>query len=187
MAETTKAQNLTVRKTTISHERLCAMLSYDSLTGVLAWRVRPNRRILACSPAGTKDSRGYIDIIIDGEKYRAHRLAWFIFTGNWPGDFIDHKNGDRSDNRWSNLRECSQSENLLNRGPPSNNSSGFKGVVWNKRDRKWIAKASLRGVYKYLGCYDDPVAAHEAYNKFALANHGEFAFHGRLTDIGQNS
>lgn len=89
------------------------------------------------------------------------------------GEVVDHINGDRLDNRKENLRVCSQSENLCNRGKQSNNRSGFKGVYLHAPGR-WRARIMFKGKLKELGLFDSPSDAHKAYVAAARALHGEF-------------
>lgn len=91
----------------------------------------------------------------------------------------DHINGDSLDNRRVNLRICTSSENHMNRGKNHRNTSGFKGVSFHKKNKKWIARISIHGKYKHLGIYSTPNLAYEAYCDACLAHHGEFANIGK--------
>lgn len=88
---------------------------------------------------------------------------------------LDHVNGNKLDNRRSNLRFATNSQNGMNRGMPSNNTSGFKGVTRHKRTGKWQASINFNGMFRYLGLYANPEDAHAAYCAAALKYHGEFA------------
>ena len=113
---------------------------------------------------------------IDGRRYLAHRLAWFYVYGEWPRKGLDHINRDRLDNRIANLREADHAQNVQNRGPMSNNKSGFKGVFFNPRHTQpWQAQITARGQYFNLGRYATAEEAHEAYKEAAARLHGEFA------------
>lgn len=91
---------------------------------------------------------------------------------------VDHINGDGLDNRRSNLRICSKSENLRNRGKPASNTSGYKGVAWSKAAGKWQAYITVEGKRKHLGLFETPEAGHAAYCEAATKLHGEFANFG---------
>lgn len=88
----------------------------------------------------------------------------------------DHVNGDGLDNRRSNLRDATTAENGRNRRRQSNNASGFKGVFWNKADRKWRASIGVTdGKRQHLGCFSTPEAAAQAYDEAAREMYGEYA------------
>lgn len=87
---------------------------------------------------------------------------------------VDHIDGNGLNNRRSNLRAATVAENAHNRKKPANNSSGYKGVHWRKRECKWIARIMVQGVRMYLGHFDDPRSAHEAYCEASKHLHGEF-------------
>ena len=91
------------------------------------------------------------------------------------GKIVDHKNQDRLDNRRSNLRICTQGENLRNRGNQTNNTSGYKGVSYMKREDKWRAYLKYEGQMYWLGSYKDKKDAAKAYNEKAVEFFGEFA------------
>lgn len=157
---------------TLVHE----LLSYEPETGSFTWNIQRRGKKPADGFAGSVNKiSGYRVINIDRTEYKAHRLAWLYMTGKWPVEFIDHKNGDRSDNRWCNLREATHSQNMRNRGVLPTNTSGLKGVVWHKRQKKWCAQSKLNGKNIYLGSFDCPAAAHFAYVVWADIHHGEFA------------
>ncbi len=92
----------------------------------------------------------------------------------------DHINRDTLDNRLVNLRVCNESENQHNTGKPKHNTSGYKGVYWHIRSKKWIAKIKLKKKSIHIGCFDDIGNAVMAYNKVALELHGEFAYLNEL-------
>jgi len=87
----------------------------------------------------------------------------------------DHINGDGLDNRRVNLRIATTSQNQMNRGAPATNTSGFKGVAWYERDKKWRAQITNNGSRWWLGDFDTPEAAHSAYVAASELLHGEFA------------
>jgi len=108
--------------------------------------------------------QGYINFKYKGKKYLAHRIAWFIHTGKWPKNEIDHINGNRSDNRIANLRDVDRRTNVHNqRNPQKGNKSGFLGVFWNKQRNNWVAKICSHKKTKFLGGYATAYEAHLAY------------------------
>jgi len=90
-------------------------------------------------------------------------------------DLIDHIDGDGLNNSRANIRLADHSQNQMNIGLPSNNTSGFKGVYWQEAAGKWRAQIGCRGKLHYLGLYDDPSEAHDAYCVAADNLHGEFS------------
>lgn len=101
-----------------------------------------------------------------------HRL---ILGVREPKIECDHINGDGLNNQKYNLRLCDKSGNGCNRGANKNNTSGFKGVVWDNSANKWRARIGLHRKVKHLGLFDTPEEAHAAYCKAAHELHGEFA------------
>jgi hypothetical protein len=89
--------------------------------------------------------------------------------------WIDHKNGDIFDNRKENLRKCTCSENNKNKCIFINNTSGYKGVSWEKRMDKWLASITVNYKQMNLGYFTDIIEAALAYNEAAIKYHGEFA------------
>lgn len=155
-------------------ERLRSLLSYDPQTGVFT-RLRGVRGFAAGTEAGTfHKNSGYVHLTVDGKKYRAHRLAWFYVHGEWPEE-IDHANGVRSDNRLTNLREATRSQNNANMAPRIDNASGSKGVSWDGRTKSWRSYITQDGRQKHLGRFGDKGAAIAAYRKAAGFAFGEFA------------
>lgn len=164
-----------------------AILHYDPETGVFTWRERPREHFkthnafatwntrFSGSVAGTQRSNGYLIISISGRRFYAHRIASLYMTGEWPEADIDHINGDRADNRFANLREATRSQNNFNAGPQKNNTSGRKGVCWNKRASKWQASIKKNNIQIYLGVFGSIDAAASAYEQAAKELHGEFA------------
>lgn len=159
----------------ITAERLRELFRYDPTTGVFV-RLKSRGAAKGGAPSGCLSPIGYLQIRIDGKLYYAHRLAWLYVHGVWPADMIDHADGRKINNRIANLREATNQQNLRNMARlRSDNTSGFKGVYWDKRRETWIAATSVNGKFKWLGSHPTREAAHEAYMVFAKAQYGEFA------------
>lgn len=159
----------------LTQERLKALLHYDPEAGLFTRLVsRSGPKSKAGDVAGCDNGQGYIRIYVDGKPYKAHRLAWFYMTGEWV-DEVDHRNTVRSDNRWANLREATRGQNRTNCAAYRNNTSGHKGVSLYRRTGKWTAQIQKRGQKHFLGYFDTPEAAHEAYAKAANDLFGQFA------------
>jgi hypothetical protein len=164
-----------IRASGITQEKLKQIISYDPSTGHFTWLVRRSWRVLPGMRAGTINSSGHRQINIGKCLVLAHRLAWFYMTGKIPNGEIDHKNRNRDDNRWDNIRESTRSTNCANKEKPATNTSGFKGVSLHKRTGKWQATVKVNGKVKYIGMFADKVEAAAAYAKAANEAFGEFA------------
>lgn len=162
-----------IQRDQLTAEELRKHLSYDPATGIFRWLTqRPKIQIGAI--AGTLQ-REYWMIHFSGVDYHAQRLAWLHMTGEWPRGDVDHENLDKLDNRWTNLREASRSQNCANVGLLSTNTSGFKGVSFSKVAQKWHAYIKVEGRRVHLGLHETREAAGEAYDRAAIAAFGEFA------------
>lgn len=106
------------------------------------------------------NNRGYYWVRLLGWMYLVHRLAWLYQTGNHPNGEIDHVNGDRKDNRWSNLRDVSPFDNARNQGERKDNTSGCRGV--GRKGKRWHARISQNGTRFSLGTFDTKEEAIEA-------------------------
>jgi len=95
--------------------------------------------------------------------------------GNPVGKLIDHKDENGLNNQKYNLRVCTRSQNQMNRGKTKNNTSGYKGVSWHRRIKKWGAHIRANNKLKHLGYFDNKNDAAKAYNEAATEYHGEFA------------
>lgn len=110
-----------------------------------------------------------------GGKAYAVMMHNAVFGPVAPGNRVDHRSVDSLDNRRFNLREATHAQNMCNSGKRSNNTSGYKGVTWSKQHRKWLAQIRLNRINHFLGLFDDPKLAHQAYCEAAKRLHGEFA------------
>jgi hypothetical protein len=147
----------------LTQERLKELLDYDPETGVFTRKVRTTSKIHVGDAAGGLDSKGYLLIRVDGKRYIAHRLAWLYIHGCWPDKDLDHINRIKTDNRIGNLREVTKAQNQWNTSSYKNNTSGYPGVSWHRKDKKWRARISIHGKYMFLGNYATPEAAYVAY------------------------
>lgn len=172
-------------KLTVEYVR--SIIQYDPETGLFRWRARSLayfKTKRACSTwntryvgtiAGAVRRNGYRQINICGAIYFEHRLAFLIMTGEWPPKDIDHKNLNKADNRWDNLRAATRSQNLGNMAAHRDNTSGVKGVNWSCRQNKWIARIQVKGNRVFLGGFDNIADAAEAYKKAAFQGFGGYA------------
>lgn len=165
----------------ITHDLVKQRFDYSPDTGEFRYRDNFSAKARKGKVAGNKPgSDAYLYIGIGYKRYAAHRLAWLYMTGAWPVGEIDHVNGDTSDNRFSNLRDVTPSQNQFNQRIPKNNTSGVKGLHWLKRKNKWRASvASTRqGFNGYLGVYSSKEDAIKAIKLGRKLLHGEFSNDG---------
>lgn len=145
----------------INHIRLVELLSYSAETGEFHWRVSRTGTAKAGSIAGRVGSRGYRHISLDGRRYAAHRLAWFLTQREWPAEEIDHINGSRDDNRISNLRSVSRAANMRNKGRYRRGSNPRVGVRMGK-DGAWHAYIGRAGHLGSFATLNEAVAVRAA-------------------------
>jgi hypothetical protein len=166
------------RKALPAQDVLLQLLNYDPETGALTWRERPDHPAFttrwAGKPAFTALERGYKQGRIFMELHYAHRIIWRMVTGEIAHD-VDHINGVRSDNRWSNLRSVSRAENLRNRRLSCQNTSGTHGVY--ARSWGWQAYIRADGKTKCLGSFKTKEEAVEA-RRAANEKYGYHQNHG---------
>lgn len=154
-------------------DRLKQLLSYSPTTGQWIW-LRAHRKIKPGDRAGAKDA-GYWRIKVDGKSYKASRLACFYMTGEWPPGDVDHKNLDRGDDRWENIRPATRSQNRANTRPEVRNTSGYKGVSFSKQHKKWRVNLKKDGRTIFIGLFSTKEEGACAYATAAKAHFGAFA------------
>lgn len=148
----------------LTQERLKEILNYNPDTGIFTWLVSTGRRVKVGEIAGSFNANGYWKIQICGKKYGAHRLAWLYMTGLFPNDKADHINGDKSDNRFLNIRPVTQAQNNQNKTCIyKSNTTGLRGVSFNKDNSKYSAIIGIDGKTKFIGYFKNPIDAHQAY------------------------
>lgn len=127
--------------------------------GELFWKVNVGKRIKAGDVAGCLNDKGYVTVCVGGKTYLGHRIVWMLHNGYFPENHIDHINRNRGDNRIENLREVSRTCNMRNSGMRTDNTSGVKGVCWNKKTCKWVAIIKVGGKQFTLGYHEDLLEA----------------------------
>lgn len=154
-------------------ENLRALYAYEPESGSITSRVRfhnwPSGRIM-----GTKMKNGYILCSVFSRRILAHDLAWLLYTGKVPS-MLDHINGVRSDNRWVNLRQVTESQNCMNSGLNRRNKSGVKGVAFYKAYQKWTAELVALNKKYFLGYFENKEDAIAARKDAEGKYHGDYA------------
>jgi hypothetical protein len=151
-----------------------SILAYSPEAGVFIRKVTLSPRFPIGTVAGYKSKDGYWNLTILGKHYRSHRIAWLYVHGEWPKYEIDHKDGNPDNNRLSNLREATRIQNTQNVKIHCDNRSGFKGVRWHPKTKKWQARIYTKGKTTYLGYFHSAEEGSDAYNKKAAELFGEF-------------
>ena len=157
---------------------------FEYVDGNLYRKTSPSRNVKIGDLAGCVNNHGYREIRISYKPYKAHRLIFLYHHGYLP-KYLDHIDGNRSNNDISNIREATKNQNGMNQkkqishnGKPL--SSIYKGVDWYKRYKKWRARIEISRKSKLLGYFTSERAAAQAYNCAAINHFGEFA---KLNDI----
>ena len=165
----------TSRVDDITHAEVLNRFEYNPDTGSLLHKNPPyNQLRRRGQQAGFIDHQGYRMIKIEDMKYVSGRLVWFYMTGEWP-DEIDHRNLNRSDDRWENLRESTRSQNCANKGRFfKTNKFGFRGIKQHSSGTFYAVVCSNQIEYRSTSVGTPELAA-LAYDMLAKKYHGEFA------------
>lgn len=143
--------------------------------GKLFWKISPRPQTKIGDAAGCLDNRGYLVVGWKGKSYRVHRIVYEMAHGTISDSHqVDHVNGLKTDSRVDNLRLATQSQNNWNSCKPKNNTSGLKGVCWNKHAQKWAAQIKIFGKKKFLGYFATKEDAYQARLEAEKFYHGEF-------------
>jgi hypothetical protein len=166
-----------------SQDALLACFDYDPMTGVLRWRrrdpIKQGMKIAngkcAGKAAGYVREGKYIAVMLDDVTYYAHRIIWKMVTGNDPPDWIDHEDGDGTNNRWLNMRAATHAQNMWNTSIFRNNTSGYRGVSFIKSHGKFRAAIGIGGKKKHIGYFNTAAEAHLAVAEAIFKTRGDFA------------
>lgn len=155
---------------------LKSILNYNKKTGIFIWKKPFGYKMKQGDTAGS-NSHGYIGIRISKKLYSAHRLAWIYVYGKSPKYDIDHINGNKKDNRISNLRDITHLENSYNTLKPHKNSKhGIVGITWDKN--KWLVRIRTKLGRLTIGRYVKKEDAGNAYLEAKRKYHLTKCFNG---------
>lgn len=148
-------------------------------SGVLIWKNRgPKGKKTNGKPAGYINTKGYVLVWIGNSGYTAHRIVFAMSHGHWPKGHVDHIDGDKANNRPSNLRDVTPQVNMFNRNLKGSGACGLLGVTFNKRLGKFASQINISGKHIHLGYFKCPNEAHEAYLKAKAYFHKERVIDG---------
>lgn len=171
MADQSKAQP----RADVTAEFIRSIVHYDPDTGIFTRIKKMRADDVIGKVLGTITKNGYIHICIKNRLYLAQRLAWFYMTREWPVALVDHKDTDKTNNRWKNLRAATKTENGQNSRKSRRNPAGLKGAQWFKRTQQWRSRIVVNGRELSLGYFATAEEAHAAYKEAAQKHFGEFA------------
>ncbi len=162
----------------LTQEQAKQLFSYDPEEGILRWRKRPSGRNTSLIAGYLKENPSkpsYWVVMVNYKNYKVHQIIWVYMTGKWPDKLVDHRDLDGTNNRWSNLRLGTNSQNMMNGSIRKDNTTGAKGVSWDRRKERFRARINVGGKEIWLGYFDTVDAAKVAREVAAKQHHGEFA------------
>jgi len=146
----------------LTQQEIHYFIDYDPTTGICRWKNPLSPRVHKGDIIGCANKSGHLRIVLNNQHYLLHRIIWLYYYGVFPTYNLDHINQNPSDNRIDNLREATKQCNARNCPNPKNNTSGVKGVVWNKANNNWRVGMHVNWKHINLGSYkvfDDAVCA----------------------------
>ena len=160
---------------TIPVSMLRQIFNCDPVIGVVYWKIA-RKNVMAGDIAGHLcKSTGYEKITFNRRGFKSHRVIWALVHGEWPELEVDHINGDRSDNKISNLRLASHVENIRNMKTRKNKKCVLKGVTpYKNQTNKFVAQIRIDGKQQKLGVFSTEQEAHNAYCDVAAKFFGRF-------------
>lgn len=151
--------------TVLTQDQLKQALDYDPATGVFRWKAPQSRRVHVGDQAGVVALNGRRYINLRGGKYLAHHLAWLYVYGVWPSEYVRHRDENHDNNAIANLYEATAAATVRGTKALSTNSSGFRGVSFDKSKGKWQATITRNYRQMHLGYFETPEAAAAVYQE----------------------
>ncbi len=161
------------REKLLTADQVRSVLLYDPNTGEFRWKVNVGAGGRAGALTGCPDRLGYLRIRFRGFCWYSNRLAWLIMTGEWPEYEVDHKDLNKANNKWNNLRHTTHNQNTYNQIPGKKSKTGLRGVGISSSG-KFTAYIGAGGKFHYLGSFDTPERASAVRSAAVRALHGEF-------------
>jgi HNH endonuclease len=168
----------------LSANALREILTYNPQSGFFVRKTMVGSRGAVGQIVGSLHHSGYLHVWIGKYQYLLHRLVWLWMTGDWPVEQIDHINGDKSDNRWSNLRAATHGQNKRNSRLSKNSTSGYVGVSYFRSNRRWYSYLTLNGKKVFVGFFKNAIDAAACRNVHSAYLCDSFA---RLNDMSNYS
>lgn len=170
------------RKRTLTAARAHELFRYVPSTGKVFRRVRRGHELAGVEVCNVNPTTGYMRVGVDYASYDLHRVIWLMQTGAWPVGEIDHRDRDKLNNRWRNLRDAAKQQNQHNTAARRKNKSGFK---WVRSHRPGRFQAFVG--HTYLGVFKTALAAHLYAAAYARKQHGKFFNPGRAPGAGKGA
>lgn len=145
----------------------------DIITGKIVWTKPKAKKIKPGEEAGSRKKGGYWEIKFNSKNYRRHRIIFYVAKGYLP-KIVDHIKGVDFGDGIDNLQEVSNAQNVMKQKKRKDNTSGYRGVTFHKKSKKWYASISENGKRVHIGSYDSPEEASIAYEKKARQVFGDF-------------
>lgn len=161
--------SLKVSEQNITVERVREYLYYDAFTGILTWKKKSAKNTIVGSRAGSLKPLGYRFIRFDNFECLEHRFIWFGMTGEWPSQEynIDHIDGNKSNNAWSNLRLVTKTENNLNVKARKTNKLDIRGIRLRHDGKAYVARIMVGQKEYHVGSFKTIDEAIKARNEKA--------------------
>jgi hypothetical protein len=157
---------------TLTQEILLEAFEYKE--GILYWKNPTSRSVKIGNEVGCKNSNGYRLASIKGKYIQTHRAIFLMHYGYLP-EYVDHIDGNKSNNKVENLRAVTKAQNAWNSKLPSTNKSGIRGVSWNKQTNKWRVAINVNGRAIHLGRFSDIKDAQKVIESARIQYHGQYA------------
>ena len=147
---------------------------FEYKDGELYWKKPTAKKIRIGSIVGSVDARGYKKVRFFNKVYAVHRIIFLMHHGYLPTE-IDHKDNNKINNKIENLRPATVNQNRQNALTRKDNSSGAKGVSFDKNKNKWNVRIQVNKKTKRIGYFEDLELADLVAQEARDLYHGEFA------------